>query len=121
MPKNDLPSRRGEAKTSEGPSGDVQEFTIHIPDAALADMYDRLRRTRFPRDYANENWEYGFPTSYLRDVVDYWLNGYDWRQTEQAMNAMASHYKTTIDGVPIHFLVKKGTGPKPMPLLLHHG
>jgi len=121
MPKNDLPSRRGEAKTSEGPSGDVQEFTIHIPDAALADMYDRLRRTRFPRDYANENWEYGFPTSYLRDVVDYWLNGYDWRQTEQAMNAMASHYKTTIDGVPIHFLVKKGTWPKPVPLLLHHG
>ena len=43
MPKNDLPSRRGEAKTSEGPSVDVQEFTIHIPDAALADMYDRLR------------------------------------------------------------------------------
>lgn len=52
-------------------SQDVQEFTIRIPDLALADMYERLRKTRFPCDYANENWEYGFPTQYLREIVDY--------------------------------------------------
>ncbi|MBV8523877.1 MAG: alpha/beta fold hydrolase, partial [Acetobacteraceae bacterium] len=100
---------------------DVQEFTIRIREPALADMYERLRRTRFPRDYANENWEYGFPTQYLRDVVEYWIEEYDWREAEQALNAMAPHFKTTIDGVPIHFLHKRSAGRNPMPLLLHHG
>ena len=33
--------------TSKEGSREVQEFTIHIPDADLHDMYERLRRTRF--------------------------------------------------------------------------
>ena len=107
--------------TGKEASGEVQEFTIHIPDADLDDMYERLRRTRFAPDLANDNWEHGFPTAYLREVVDYWLNEYDWRETERAMNEMAPHFKVTIDGQPIHFLHKRGTGPNPMPLLLHHG
>lgn len=52
---------------------EVQEFTIDIPEEKLEDIYYRLRRTRFPHDFANENWEYGFPTDYLREVVDYWI------------------------------------------------
>ena len=51
-------------------SREVQEFTIHIPDADLEEMYDRLRRTRFAPDPGNDNWDYGFPTEYLREVVD---------------------------------------------------
>ncbi len=99
--------------TSKEASGEVQEFTIRIPDADLDDMYERLRRTRYAPDVGNDNWEYGFPTGYLREVVDYWLNEYDWRETERAMNEMAAHFKTTIDGQPIHFLHKRGTGAQP--------
>lgn len=107
--------------TNEEIAQGVEEFTIRIPDADLKDMEERLAGTRYPRDLSNDEWNYGFPTDYLREVVDYWLNEYDWRETERAMNDMAPHFKTIIDGQPIHFLHKKGVGPNPMPLLLHHG
>ncbi len=98
----------------------VEQFTIHIPDATLDDMYERLRRTRYPEDFANDDWEYGFNTAYLRELVDYWITKYDWRATERKMNELA-HFKVQIQGIPIHFIHEKGKGPKPMPLLIHHG
>ena len=31
------------------------------------------------------------------------------------------HSRVSIDGVPVHFLRRRGTGPSPMPLVLTHG
>lgn len=101
-------------------SREAEEFTIEIPEAKLEDMYERLRRTRFPHDFANDDWKYGFNTAYLRELVEYWIEEYDWRATERAMNQL-SHYKMDLDGVPLHFIHQKGTGPDPMPLIIHHG
>lgn len=98
----------------------VERFTIHIPDETIEDLYVRLRRTRFPNDYANDDWEYGFNTAYLRELVDYWLNTYNWRDQERQINEL-SHYKMPLEGIPLHYIHEKGTGPDPMPLLIHHG
>ena len=38
---------------------EVTEFTIDIPEKKLEDMQERLRRTRFPTDFANDDWRYG--------------------------------------------------------------
>jgi pimeloyl-ACP methyl ester carboxylesterase len=97
-----------------------EPFTIAVPEAVLTDLRERLTRTRWPEDFANPQWEYGTPTAYLKELVNYWLHRYDWRQHERAMNAFP-HYKVTIDGMPIHFLHQPGKGPQPMPLLLNHG
>jgi pimeloyl-ACP methyl ester carboxylesterase len=97
-----------------------EPFTIAVPEAVLTDLRERLTRTRWPEDFANPQWEYGTPTAYLKELVNYWLHRYDWRQHERAMNAFP-HYKVTIDGMPIHFLHQPGKGPKPIPLLLNHG
>ena len=51
---------------------DVSPFTIAIPDEALEDLDQRLRRTRFPRDFANDDWRYGTNRAWLTDLVDYW-------------------------------------------------
>lgn len=101
-------------------SREVEEFTIEIPEAKLEDMHERLRRTRFPHDFANDDWRYGFNTAYLRELVEYWIEEYDWRATERAMNEFP-HYKMELDGVPLHFIHQKGAGPDPMPLIIHHG
>ncbi len=95
-------------------------FTIAVPEATLTDLRDRLTKTRWPNDFANPDWAYGTNRAYLTELVDYWLGGYDWRKHEQAMNAF-SHYKTTIEDVPIHFIHEPGKGPNPMPLILTHG
>src|SRR6202020_995140 len=45
---------------------------------------------------------------------------FDWRKVEREINSF-SHYKTTIDGIPIHFIQEPGKGPKPIPLIMSHG
>jgi len=97
-----------------------ERFTVAIPDAALADLKDRLARTRFPGDFGNPNWEYGTNTAYLKELVEYWRTQYDWRKVERQINSYAN-YKTEIDGVPIHFIHEPGKGPNPIPLILTHG
>ncbi len=98
----------------------VEQFSVDIPDAVLQDLETRLKMTRFPVDYANDDWSYGANTAYMRELVDYWINAYDWRKVENDINAF-DNYRTNIDGVPIHFIKAEGKGPNPMPLVLSHG
>ncbi len=97
-----------------------EPFEIAVPEATLTDLKDRLGRTRFPRDFGNAGWEYGTNLDYLKELVEYWRTKYDWRRHEHEMNSFAN-YKTTIDGIPIHFIHEPGKGPNPMPLILTHG
>jgi pimeloyl-ACP methyl ester carboxylesterase len=106
--------------TLRGKGAVVQNFRIHVSDQALGDLRNRLERTRWPDDFANEDWKYGSSTAYLKELVHYWIHGYDWRKHERAMNAYV-HCRTEIDGMPIHFMRVKGQGPKPKPLVLTHG
>ena len=97
-----------------------ESFTIAVPDETLSDLHERLVKTRWSEDFANDQWQYGTNGAYLKELVDYWLHQYDWRKHEQEMNSF-SHYKTTIENIPIHFIHEPGRGPKPMPLILSHG
>ena len=101
-------------------SHDVSEFTIAIPEEDLEDLDERLRRTRFPTDFGNDDWRYGYNGAYHRQMVEYWIEEYDWRDVERRMNELP-HFKVDLMGVPLHFIHVKGKGPNPMPLLLHHG
>jgi pimeloyl-ACP methyl ester carboxylesterase len=100
--------------------GGVSSFEISIPQGALDDLGDRLRRTRFAEDFGNDDWSFGVPSAYLRALVDHWVSDFDWRTQEAAMNQFA-HYRADIDGIPIHFVHQPGCGPAPMPLVLTHG
>ena len=97
-----------------------ERFTIAIPDERLAEMKRRLRATEWPGDFGNEDWRYGVPEPWLREMVDYWANDYDWRAAEAAMNAWP-HYRVEIDGVPIHYIHVKSRRPGAVPLILTHG
>ena len=98
----------------------AERFEIAIPDSTLTDLRDRLARTRFAEDLANDQWAYGTNGAYLAELVRYWRESFDWRAQEKAMNAF-SHYRTTIEDVPIHFIYEKGRGPRPLPIVLSHG
>ncbi len=99
---------------------DAVPFEIAVPDAALDDLRDRLRRTRYADDFGNDGWSFGVPGEYLRTIVDYWRDEFDWRAQEAAMNRYAQ-FRVVLDDVPIHFVHERGRGPTPMPLLLTHG
>ncbi len=98
----------------------IERFRIHVDDAVLADLDDRLARTRFPDGLEDTGWEYGIPTGYLRDLVEYWRHGYDWRQQEERLNGFP-HFRTVIDGQSIHFIHARSPHPDALPLLITHG
>ena len=71
----------------------------------IEDLRDRLRRTRWPADFANHGWGYGVEGGYLRELVTYWAYGFDWYAHQDTMNRYV-RYRTEVDGVPIHFFVR---------------
>jgi pimeloyl-ACP methyl ester carboxylesterase len=95
-------------------------FRIAIPDADLADLRDRLARTRWPDEINDADWSYGTSLAPLRALVEYWANGFDWRAQEAALNELPQ-FRAEIDGLPVHFVHRLGVGPRPFPLVITHG
>ena len=97
-----------------------ESFALSVPDQAIADLRDRLARTRFPDQAPGEPWAYGTDVAYLQALVDYWRDRFDWRAQEARLNAFPQ-YKVPLHGIDLHFLHVPGKGPDPCPLLLSHG
>jgi pimeloyl-ACP methyl ester carboxylesterase len=101
-------------------AGEPHAFSVEVSDEILTDVKQRLERVRWPLDPGNSDWSYGVDRAYLEDLVDYWINSYDWRSHEREMNHW-DQFKVDIDGIPIHYIHAKGKGPSPVPLILSHG
>src|SRR5262249_26267590 len=98
----------------------VEPFTIAVPESVVADLRARLARTRFPDEIHGSGWGYGSDLTYVRDLLAYWRDRYDWRAEERRLNAF-KHFRATVDGLGIHFIHERGVGPKPLPLVITHG
>ena len=97
-----------------------EKFRLLIRGADIADLRERLLRTRFPDQGPGERWAYGADLSYLRSLIEYWRVRFDWRAQEARLNAFPQ-YKVPLHGIDLHFLHVPGNGPEPLPLLLSHG
>jgi pimeloyl-ACP methyl ester carboxylesterase len=103
--------------------GDILEpkpFTIKIADDILADLHARLARVRWPDNIPGAGWQYGTDLAYLKQLVDYWRDHYDWRAQETRLNTFR-HFTVPLHGIDLHFIHQPGVGPEPLPLLLLHG
>jgi pimeloyl-ACP methyl ester carboxylesterase len=98
----------------------IEPFTIDVADAALDDLHTRLRATRWPESATTSGWEQGPPLDYLRDLCEYWTDGYDWRATESRLNRLPQ-FRTVVDGVGIHFAHVRSSHPGAVPLVMTHG
>ena len=101
-------------------AGGTRPFEIHIPEAELDDLRDRLARTRWPQGPADSGWERGVPLAYLKGLAEYWAGGFDWREQERRLNELPQ-FITEIDGQPIHFVHVRSPEPDARPLILTHG
>lgn len=98
----------------------VQPFEVSIQQETLDDLRERLARTRWTDEVEGAGWDYGTNLDYLKELVDYWQNGFDWRRQEESLNRFAQ-FRAEVDGFGLHFVHERGKGPDPMPLLLTHG
>ncbi len=101
-------------------SESIEPFEVRVDDSILGDLRHRLALARFPDQIEDTGWDYGIPVDYLRELVEYWRDTYDWRSEEAKLNRF-EHYRTTIDGQQIHFLHARSPNPDALPLLLTHG
>ena len=99
---------------------EVTPFKVQVSDATLEDLRERLSRTRWPDEISGSEWGYGSNLAYVKELVDYWLTRFDWRAQEAFINSFA-HFRTTVDGLGIHFIHEGGKGPDPLPLIVTHG
>jgi pimeloyl-ACP methyl ester carboxylesterase len=98
----------------------MERFTIQVPEHVLDDLRDRLARTRFPDQLQGVGWSYGTELSYLRELVAYWRERYDWRAQERALNRF-DQYTANIRGLQLHFIHQRSPEPDALPLLITHG
>jgi pimeloyl-ACP methyl ester carboxylesterase len=95
-----------------------QPFRIHVSDDELADLHDRLRRTRFTPDSPRRA-PSGMTEQYLRELVDSWL-ALDWRARESWLNSHPQ-FLAEVDATTIHFVHRRATRPDAPTLLVMHG
>ena len=93
---------------------------IQIAEEVLDDLRERLRRVRWPDEIPDAGWRYGTDLNYMKDLVAYWRDVYDWRKHEALLNEF-KQFSVPLAGIDLHFIHEPGVGPKPLPLLLSHG
>ena len=98
----------------------MDAFRIAVPDEALADLRERLARTRWPEDPAGPGWDRGAPVEHVRALAERWADGYDWRAWEARLNGWPQ-LATEIDGTRIHAAHVRSPEPGAFPLLVSHG
>ncbi|HTR84582.1 MAG TPA: epoxide hydrolase [Reyranella sp.] len=102
-----------------------EPFKVDIPERALIDLDERLRRWRAPVAIEDKgSWASGTDPDFLAELVEYWRHGYDWQRCQEAINRWPN-YLADIGPQRLHFIREPGTevedAPRPLPLVITHG
>ena len=105
--------------------GEVTEFRVEIAADAIADLRDRLARTRWAEAETVDDWSQGLPLAYTQELCTHWADGYDFAAAEQRLNAFPQ-FRTELRGdgddpVAIHFIHARSPHADAFPLVLTHG
>ena len=98
----------------------IREFNLAISKSTLQEVYARVRRYPWQALPDNSGWDLGADTAYLKELCRYWVSDFDWYRHEKEINRF-DNLIARVDGIDIHFIHEKGSGPKPQPLLISHG
>ena len=114
------PSTTPTATEQPSTAENIHPFKVQVPEQALTDLRRRIAATRWPEKETVADQTQGVPLSMMRELADYWATGYDWRKAEAKLNAWPQ-FKTSIDGLDIHFIHARSKNPKALPVIICHG
>ncbi|MBD2074281.1 epoxide hydrolase [Phormidium sp. FACHB-592] len=98
----------------------IRRFRVHVPQAAIDDLRQRIAATRWPDKETVTDQSQGVQLATMKELVRYWGTKYDWRKAEAKLNALPQ-FITNIDGLDIHFIHVRSKHPNALPLLVTHG
>lgn len=101
----------------------IQDFKVEITDEQIAELRDRLARTRWPEAETVDDWSQGIPLSYTRELAEYWARDYDMRRLETRLNAFPQFKADlkTLGGAGVHFIHVRSKHEDARPLIMTHG
>src|SRR5258706_1570124 len=97
-----------------------RHFSLNVSDSVIADLRERLKRTRWPDEPPLAPWSTGTSVEWMKEIVAYWQAGFDWRAWEAKLNAFPQ-YTAPVGGIDLHFIHLPARKKGAPPLLLSHG
>ena len=91
-----------------------------VPEALLDDLRTRLHNTRWSAAVEGQGWAWGVDLDYLRQLVDYWRSGFDWRVQESALGRF-THEQVQVSGLSLHQIHERAADPNAPAVVLLHG
>ena len=98
----------------------IRPFQVHVAQTELDELRRRLLATRWPEKETVNDQSQGVRLAKLKELVNYWTSGYDWRKAEAKLNALPQ-FVTTIDGLDIHFIHVRAKASSTLPIIITHG
>jgi len=98
----------------------IRPFQIEVPVETLELIRRQVASYAWHEMPDDGGWAYGANLEYMKELCAYWLDEFDWRVQEAAINRF-THFIAPVDGIDLHFIHEKGSGPAPMPLIISHG
>ena len=98
----------------------IEPFKVAVAEQVLSDLKTRIRNTRWPDSAPGAPWSQGTDLEWLRNLMDYWAEQFDWRAQEQRLGAL-EQFRIEIDGIRIHYVHARARGGRGIPLILTHG
>jgi len=98
----------------------IRPFKINISNKIIENINIKVANYSWHEMPDDDGWTYGTNLDYMKEISKYWIDKFDWRKTEEKINKF-QNFKSSIDGIDIHFIHEKGSGTNPKPLLLSHG
>ena len=98
----------------------IRPFHLHVSDDVLDRIRTRVAEYPWHEMPDDGGWSYGANLDYMKELCTYWLEAFDWRKHEAEINRF-SNYMAQVNGIDLHFIHEKGSGPAPMPLIISHG
>src|SRR5919201_5315985 len=98
----------------------ISPFSIRIDPEILSDLQARIRNTRWPPRAPGQAWERGTDPDYLKQLLAYWADDFNWSAQEHRLNQF-HHFRAELDGIYIHFVHEQARDGDGVPLILSHG
>ena len=98
----------------------IEPFSLSVPVEHWEDLHRRLAAVRWPDRETVEDRTQGVPLDDARSLVEHWRFRHDWRGFADRLNRFP-HFRTSTDGVQIHFIHVRSPEADALPIILTHG
>ena len=95
-------------------------YKLNIPEEKIAEIKARVANYPWHEMPDDGGWDYGVNLDYMKEFCTYWVEEFDWYKQQEAINRF-NQFIAPVDGLDLHFIHEKGSGPNPKPLIISHG